>query len=76
MDEFERSNFHRINFFNSLGFIAQRMTQPLGKPQGPLSFSPLSSAASAAGAVGAAFSTSAFFSVDANGFEIFAVLLL
>jgi hypothetical protein len=54
------------------------MTQPLGNPQGPLSFSPLSAAGAAAGAGAAAaagLSASAFFSVDASGFEVFAVLL-
>jgi hypothetical protein len=58
-------------------FIAQRMTQPFGNPQGPLSFSALSGSAAAAlgGAVAAGFSASGFFSVEANGFEVFAVLL-
>jgi hypothetical protein len=53
------------------------MTHPLGNPQGPLSFSPLSAGAgagAAAGAAAAGLSASAFFSADANGFEVFAVL--
>ena len=49
------------------------MTQPFGSPQGPLSFSAPSVASAGAGADVAGFSASAFFSVEANGFEVLAV---
>jgi hypothetical protein len=53
------------------------MTQPLGNPQGPLFFSPPSAPeAVAGGADVAGLSASGFFSVEVNGFEVFAVLLV
>jgi len=52
------------------------MTQPFGNPQGPLSFSAFSSAGAETGVEVVGFSTSVFFSVAANGFEVFAVFPL
>jgi hypothetical protein len=52
---------------------AHKITQPFGSPQGPLSFLAPSVVSAGAGADVAGFSASAFFSAEANGFEVLAV---
>ena len=63
---------HDIVFYSIA--TAHKITQPFGSPQGPLSFSAPSVASAGAGADVAGFSASAFFSTEANGFEVLAVI--